>query len=61
MQSLSAKIDFMTTPYDIDAIKLLDKYLPAYKIGSGDITFREIIKEVASRQKPIFLASVHRI
>ena len=56
-ECLSAKIDFMTTPYDIDAIKLLDKYLPAYKIGSGDITFREIIKEVASRQKPIFLAS----
>ena len=56
-ECLSAEIDFMTTPYDIDAIKLLDKYLPAYKIGSGDITFGEIIKKVASMQKPIFLAS----
>lgn len=52
-----AEIDFMTTPYDIEAIHLLDKYLPAYKIGSGDITFKEIMVEIAKKNKPIFLAS----
>lgn len=52
-----AEIDFMTTPYDIEAIHLLDDYLPAYKIGSGDITFKEIMVEIAKKNKPIFLAS----
>lgn len=52
-----ANIDFMTTPYDTDAIALLDRYLPAYKIGSGDITFKEIILEIAKKNKPIFLAT----
>lgn len=56
-ECLSAEIDFMTTPYDIEAIHLLDKYLPAYKIGSGDITFKEIMIEIAKKNKPTFLAS----
>ena len=30
-----ADIDFMTTPYDLDAITQMDQLLPAYKIGSG--------------------------
>lgn len=50
-------IDFMTTPYDIDAVELLDSYLPAYKIGSGDITWPEFIAYVARRNKPIMIAS----
>ena len=52
-----ADIDFMTTPYDTDAVDLLDKFLPAYKIGSGDITFKEIMIEIAQKKKPVFLAS----
>lgn len=52
-----ANIDFMTTPYDTDAINLLDTYLPAYKVGSGDITFKELIVEIAQKNKPIFLAT----
>ena len=52
-----AKIDFMTTPYDTDAVDELDSYLPAYKIGSGDITWIEFIEYVAKRNKPLFIAS----
>jgi sialic acid synthase SpsE len=52
-----AKIDFITTPYDIDAVDELDPYLPAYKIGSGDITWIEFIEYVAKRNKPLFIAS----
>jgi sialic acid synthase SpsE len=50
-------IDFMTTPYDLEAICLLDPYIPAYKIGSGDITWTEIIKIIARQNKPVFLAT----
>lgn len=52
-----AKIDFITTPYDTDAVDELDPYLPAYKIGSGDITWIEFIEYVAKRNKPLFLAT----
>jgi sialic acid synthase SpsE len=50
-------IDFMTTPYDQEAIALLDHYLPAYKIGSGDITWTDFIETVAKKGKPVLLAT----
>lgn len=53
----TAKIDFLTSPYDREAVELLDKYLPAYKIGSGDITWIEMIELIAKRKKPVMLAT----
>lgn len=52
-----ADIHFMTTPYDDEAVNHLDEFLLAYKIGSGDITFQSLIELIASKQKPVFLAS----
>ena len=52
-----ADIDFMTTPYDMEAIELVDPVLKAYKIGSGDIGWSQFIEEVCSRNKPVFLAT----
>lgn len=52
-----AGIDFMTTPYDYEAVKLLDKYIPAYKIGSGDITWTDFIEFIAKIGKPVILAT----
>ena len=34
----------------------LNKYLPAYKIGSGDITWLEFIKYIALKKKPLLIA-----
>ena len=31
--------------------------MPAFKIGSGDITYIEIIKKIASKKKPVILAT----
>lgn len=52
-----AKIDFLTTPYDYQAIEIFDHYLPAYKIGSGDITWTHFIEAIAQKEKPVFLAT----
>ncbi len=52
-----ARIDFMTTPYDFEAVELLDQYLPAYKIGSGDVTWTDFIEFVAKKNKPVILAT----
>ena len=60
-----ANIDWFTTPYDYEAISNLNKHLPVYKIGSGDITWLEFIKHVALKKKPMLIAtgasSIHDI
>jgi N-acetylneuraminate synthase len=50
-------IDFFTSPYDIEAIDFVDPFVPAYKIGSGDITWLEAIDHIASKGKPVILAT----
>lgn len=53
----AACIDFMTTPYDLEAVELFSKYVPAYKIGSGDITWLDFIRTISSQMKPVILAT----
>lgn len=50
-------IDYFSSPYDFDAIDMLDPYVPAYKIGSGDITWIEAVERIASKGKPVLLAT----
>ncbi len=52
-----ANISFFTSPYSIDLVDYVDEYVPAYKIGSGDITWLEIIEYIASKNKPTIIAS----
>ncbi len=52
-----AKITFFTTPYSLEVIDHLNQYVPAYKIGSGDITWMEMIEKIAKQNKPYILAS----
>lgn len=56
-EAANAEIDYFTSPYDTDAITVLDKIVPAYKIGSGDITWMEFIEYLAKRGKPIMIAT----
>ena len=53
----SIGIDFFTSPYDLEAIDFVDEFVPAYKVGSGDITWLEAIDYMASKGKPILLAT----
>ena len=50
-------IDYLTTPYDIDQINFLSKYVQAWKIGSGDITWHEMIEKVCKFRQPIIVAT----
>lgn len=51
-------IDFLSTPYDKEAVDLLDELgVPAFKIGSGDITWHSFLKYVAEKNKPIILST----
>ncbi len=51
------KIDFLTAPYDLSYVDRVNKFIPAYKIGSGDITWKEIITKIAKKNKPVLLAT----
>ena len=53
----AAKITFFTSPYAPDLVDAIDPYVPAYKIGSGDITWLEIIEHIAGKNKPYILAT----
>ena len=48
---------FFTSPYDLELVDYVDKYVPAYKIGYGDITYLEIVNKIASKKKPVILAT----
>lgn len=50
-------IDFMTAIYDLSYVDELDKYSIAFKIGSGDITWKDILIKISKKNKPIFLAT----
>ncbi|MFU8826689.1 MAG: N-acetylneuraminate synthase family protein [Brevefilum sp.] len=50
-------IDYFSSPYDFEAIDMLDDYVPAYKIGSGDINWIEAVERIASKGKPVLLAT----
>lgn len=51
-----AGIDFMTTPYDFEAIDTFAPLVPAFKVGSGDITWPQALERMARSGKPILLA-----
>ena len=50
-------IDYFSSPYDFEAIDMLDPYVPAYKIGSGEITWPEALERMARKGKPVLLAT----
>ncbi len=52
-----ADISFFTSPYSFDLVDHIDPYVPAYKIGSGDITWIDLIQYIAAKNKPYILAT----
>jgi sialic acid synthase SpsE len=52
-----AGIDYFSTPYDLEAVQMLAPYVEIFKIGSGDITWLEMVRAVAGTGKPVLLAT----
>ena len=52
------KIEFQSTPFDVDSVKLLEKLnVNTYKIASCDITNFLLLEKIARTKKPIFLST----
>jgi len=51
-------LHFLSSPYDQEAVDILDDLgVPAFKIGSGDITWHDMLRYIAKKEKPIILAT----
>lgn len=50
-------IAFFTSPYAFELVDHVDPFVPAYKIGSGDITWSALIEYIAAKGKPLMLAT----
>jgi len=50
-------IDFMSTPFDLDAVNYLDKIVKIHKISSSDITNFPLLKKVAKTNKKVLLST----
>lgn len=49
---------FLSTPFDEDAVDFLDSLgVPAFKVGSGDLTNSPLLEHVASKKKPVILST----
>ena len=50
-------IEFLSTPFDVEAVVFLDDLMEVFKISSSDITNKPFIEFIASRGKPIVLST----
>jgi len=50
-------IEFMSAPYDLEAVAHLDPWVNAFKVGSGDVNWLEELQVIADLGKPVLLAT----
>jgi sialic acid synthase SpsE len=50
-------IEFVSTPFDSDAIDFLNDLMPYFKIASADITNIPLLRKVATKNKPVILST----
>jgi len=48
---------FMSTPFDLDAVRFLDELVPAFKVASGDNDFFPLLRAVAETGKPVVMSA----
>lgn len=50
-------IDFLSTPFDLGAVDLLDPLVPFFKVASADICNAPLLRRIASKGKPVILST----
>ena len=51
------RIKFSCTPFDIDSVRFLKRYVDFYKIASYEINWRDLLEACAKTNKPIVLST----
>ena len=55
--AVNAGLVFLSTPFDLESVRLLAPLVPAYKIASGDNDFFPLLETVAATGKPVLLST----
>lgn len=50
-------IEFMSAPYDLEAVTHLNPHVNAFKVGSGDVNWLEELQVIADIGKPVLIAT----
>jgi N-acetylneuraminate synthase len=50
-------IDFLSTPFDDDAVEFLDPLMDYYKIASADLTNIPFLRKIGAKEKPVVLST----
>jgi N-acetylneuraminate synthase len=50
-------VHFFTSAYSFDLVDKVEHFVPAYKVGSGDITWSQLLKHISHKNKPVILAT----
>ena len=53
----SIDITFFSSPYGLGMVEHLERHVPAWKIGSGDIVYHKQLREVARTGLPVMIAT----
>lgn len=54
--SVDNAIEFMATPFDMEAVKLLDPYVTTFKVASYEALYGDMIKAIKKTGKPLFIS-----
>jgi N,N'-diacetyllegionaminate synthase len=54
-----AGIEFMSTPFDLQAVEELDPLVERHKVASFDLTNKELVRVIAGCGKPVILSTGH--
>ena len=52
-----AGVEYLTTPYSLELVERLSPFVRAWKLGSGDITWHDLIETLAKERKPVLIAT----
>ncbi len=50
-------IDFISTPFDLEAVDFLDELMDVYKVASSDLTNIPLLRKVGSKNKLVILST----
>lgn len=54
--SRKRRIAFLATPFDVEAVKILNAYVSFYKVASYEALYGDLIKAIKKTGKPIFIS-----
>lgn len=56
LECYTSGVDFLSTPFDLNAVDFLSDMVPAFKIASADLTNVPLLRKVATTGKPVLMS-----